>query len=234
MPENRRIFITQPYFLPWISFFARIHASSRVIFLDDNQYKSQYYSNRARLRSRNGDLFWLTIPVLSGVGPLRETRLANSIQADAVRVIESEYGNAGGTLIPPVIDVLSQNQERLLELNVSLIVELYRSIFGVGMLYSYASDAVSADLDRTDALIGLARAYGASEIVCGWGASARLHDQEKMGDAGVRFIFQDKFNTSALVGRRPLDMSIIDWTREHSTSEIKSLIQIIAKQTIEC
>src|SRR4051812_8345477 len=57
------LFLMQPYFLPWISYFSRIVRADLVVFVDNQPFKKDYYINRARFLRKCGTPYWVTVPV---------------------------------------------------------------------------------------------------------------------------------------------------------------------------
>jgi hypothetical protein len=54
--------ISQPAYLPWLGYFHRIIKSDLHIVLDHVQFEKQSFTNRNKLRNREG-WYWLTVPV---------------------------------------------------------------------------------------------------------------------------------------------------------------------------
>lgn len=54
--------INQPAYLPWLGYFHRIAVSDAHIVLDDVQFEKNSFTNRNKVRTRDG-WCWLTIPV---------------------------------------------------------------------------------------------------------------------------------------------------------------------------
>ena len=54
--------INQPAYLPWLGYFHRVAASDRHVVLDSVQFEKNSFTNRNRIRTREGST-WLTVPV---------------------------------------------------------------------------------------------------------------------------------------------------------------------------
>lgn len=54
--------INQPAYLPWLGYFERIAASDLHIVLDHVQYEKNSYTNRNKVRTKDG-WCWLTVPL---------------------------------------------------------------------------------------------------------------------------------------------------------------------------
>lgn len=54
--------IHQPAYLPWLGYFHKVAASDVFVFLDTVQFEKNSFTNRNRIRTRDGTQ-WLTVPV---------------------------------------------------------------------------------------------------------------------------------------------------------------------------
>jgi hypothetical protein len=54
--------INQPAYLPWLGYFHRIAVSDAHIVLDTVQFEKNSFTNRNKVRTREG-WCWLTVPV---------------------------------------------------------------------------------------------------------------------------------------------------------------------------
>lgn len=57
-----RISINQPAFIPWLGYFHRIAISDLHIVLDHVQFEKNSYTNRNKIKTKDGTL-WLTVPL---------------------------------------------------------------------------------------------------------------------------------------------------------------------------
>lgn len=58
--------IMQPYFLPYAGYFRLQAASDIFVLLDDVQFPRRGWVHRNRLRNREGEISWLTLPLEKG------------------------------------------------------------------------------------------------------------------------------------------------------------------------
>lgn len=54
----------QPAYLPWLGYFHKIIISDVFVILDDVQYQKNYFTNRNKIKTSQGEA-WLTVPVLT-------------------------------------------------------------------------------------------------------------------------------------------------------------------------
>jgi len=61
-----RVAIIQPNYIPWKGYFDIIHDVDVFVFLDDVQYTVRDWRNRNKIKTRDGQTTWLTVPTLGG------------------------------------------------------------------------------------------------------------------------------------------------------------------------
>jgi hypothetical protein len=84
--------INQPAYLPWLGYFDRIRRSDLHIVLDHVQFEKGSYTNRCRIRQRDGREMWLTVPVEKGK-PIRETMVGSGRWREKHRAaLQQAYG----------------------------------------------------------------------------------------------------------------------------------------------
>ncbi len=54
--------IHQPEHLPWFGFIHKLSQANKFVYLDNVQFKKNYFENRNRIITAQG-LQWLTVPV---------------------------------------------------------------------------------------------------------------------------------------------------------------------------
>lgn len=87
----------QPTLLGWLGYHDLLDASDVFILDDLAAISPKSWHVRNRIRARDGNVTWLSIPVHAKRGqPLREVRIANEHdwQAKHLRTLESAYGRA--------------------------------------------------------------------------------------------------------------------------------------------
>jgi hypothetical protein len=94
----KQIAIMQPAFAGWTGFFSMIDLSDEFLIYDTAQFSRQSWQQRNRVRGRDGNVIWLTVPVKKPhMLPLNETRIADSgWQHKHWRTITSAYSHTPG------------------------------------------------------------------------------------------------------------------------------------------
>jgi hypothetical protein len=62
--------IHQPHLLPWIGYFNKVLNSDVFVWLDNVQFRKNYFQNRTAIKSISGNPIWLTLPVHYHFGDL--------------------------------------------------------------------------------------------------------------------------------------------------------------------
>ena len=55
----------QPHFLPWLGYFNKVACSDVFVWLEDVQFRKNYFQNRTKIKANKEEL-WLTLPVKKG------------------------------------------------------------------------------------------------------------------------------------------------------------------------
>lgn len=55
----------QPHFLPWLGYFNKVVKSDTFVWLEDVQFRKNYFQNRSKIKANQEEL-WLTLPVKKG------------------------------------------------------------------------------------------------------------------------------------------------------------------------
>ena len=54
----------QPAYLPWLGYFHKLMISDIFIILDNVQYQKNYFTNRNKIKTPQGEA-WITLPILT-------------------------------------------------------------------------------------------------------------------------------------------------------------------------
>jgi hypothetical protein len=188
--------ILQPTYFPWLGYFEMIDACEQFVVFDHVQFESKSWQQRNRIRGPNGEIM-LTVPVLSdGTQDVRicDKRIDNrqSWAKKHLRSIEVAYRKAPhfDEYYPGVRTILESGHERLADLTVELIRH-FLDILGIRprILRSSEIRLNDAGLGKTEKVIGLCRAVGATELYDGAAAKEFL-DLAQFERLGIQTVFQ--------------------------------------------
>lgn len=192
--------VMQPYFMPYAGYYRLFSAADVFVIFDCVQFPRRGWVHRNRFPTSDGQLEWLTLPILRCP---RETRIGDlAFAADA----EPRLAD----ILPrfPLLEGARRRGSRLLELVLNL---------GSGRIADYLSAQLaevasilgisralvrSSDLDIDPALhgqarvIAIARSLGATRYVNSPGGRA-LYDAQAFAEQGIELTFLAPFGGPA-------------------------------------
>jgi hypothetical protein len=188
--------IVQPSYIPWRGYFDLIHRADVFVFYDDVQYDTRGWRNRNRVKTPRGGE-WLTIPVNARgaqtehipidriatapqpwgrkhLDTLRRLYEAGPHFADYLSWLESAYAD------PPPL---------LADFTIATTIDL-AGMLGIDSTEFVRSSALGIEGRKTDRLVAVCRALGATEYLSG--PSARDYiEPEKFAAAGIELQYID-------------------------------------------
>lgn len=187
------ITIHQPHYLPWLGYLHRMSQADLFIVLDHVQFERGNYQNRARVRV-NGAPHWLTVPVeqRSQKERILEKRVENRLDWARAHfeTLRRAYGGSGyfGAYAADLRAVYSTQWERLVDLNDALL-EILRRAFDIRTPL-VRSSTLGVDGQKSELVLNLCKAAGASALLVGLGGSREYLDRAAFAAAGIELRFQ--------------------------------------------
>ncbi|MDA8928127.1 WbqC family protein [Gammaproteobacteria bacterium] len=163
-----KISIHQPETYPQLGYFNKIYESEIFVFLDNANYRKNYFQNRNRIQGKDGDI-WLTLPV-SGGKTILEKKYDVKFISKHIKTIQTVYG-AGivqEILSKLIVDVDRKAAGNLSEFNISFIKGICE-LLGIGAQFLRSSSLNTASAksklvleicEKTDAHIYLSGISG--------------------------------------------------------------------------
>ena len=194
METSKRIAVIQSSYIPWKGYFDIIDSVDEFVFLDDVQFTKRDWRSRNRIKTARG-LAWLTIPVMTKgrySQTIDRTEIAEPWARKHWASIRSSYAKARyfdeiGPAIEDLYDKVAD--ERLLgDVNRTLVAGLC-AILGIGTRLSHSGD-YRAEGTKTDRLVSLCRAAGATDYLSGPSAAAYI-ETDKFTAAGISVSYAD-------------------------------------------
>lgn len=187
--------ILQPSYIPWRGFFHQIQKADVFVFYDDVQFDKRGWRNRNRIKMPRGSE-WLTIPVKSKGHQLEHTPI-NEIQicwdGDWNRkhwcTLQQHYRRAPffEHYRPFLQSVFARRDELLADFTIDLTIALARQL-GLTQTRFVRSSSLPAEGAKTDRLLSVLRAVGATHYISGPSAKAYL-EGNKFESAGITYSF---------------------------------------------
>src|SRR5262245_43788975 len=183
-----RVAIIQSCYVPWKGFFDLVGQCDRYVIFDRAQFVKRHWHNRNRIKTARGTE-WLTIPVVTKgrfEQPIDEVEIAGPWADSHWRAIELAYRRAPffaqyGARVRGWYERAAR-ERRLTDVNLVFLQEI-TGLLGIGT-------EIVRDVDypaggrKTERLLGIAQAAGATEYVSGPSARAYF-DDALFADAGV-------------------------------------------------
>ena len=183
--------ILQPSYIPWRGVFHQIQKADVFVFYDDAQYDKHGWRNRNRVKGPAGGQ-WLTIPV-KAKGNVIEGTPINQISICR----EQKWGRKHWETIrqlyrktphfaryaPDVEEFLLSDPENLAGFTIRLTEYLARELGIVHTRFVLSSQLPSQGA-KTDRLLGILKAVGATHYISGPAARSYL-EEDKLAAAGI-------------------------------------------------
>ncbi len=192
--------IHQPLFLPWLGYLDRMARADLFVVLDHVQFERANYQNRARYLL-DGTPRWLTVPVVqrSQKERILDKEIDHRHEGSATK---APWGAAGFATLrhayrqaphfrayaAPLKALLEARWTRLADLALAS-VELMREAFGIRTPMVRSSE-LAVHGQKSELVLSICRAVGATTFLGGMGGSRRYLDLEMMARAGVRVEWQ--------------------------------------------
>lgn len=191
----KSIAIIQSNYIPWKGYFDMIAMVDEFMLLDTVQFTKNDWRNRNRLKTPAGPA-WLTIPVKTGGRfgqTIEETEVAGSDWADRhwAKWQDCYRATPHFDRYAPRLAALyaeARGMSRLSRINRHFIVHLC-AMLGINTLITSAADYAASGI-KTDRVIGLCRAAGATCYLSGPAAQGYIED-EKFAAAGIELRYMD-------------------------------------------
>lgn len=211
----KTVAVLQPGYLPWLGFFDQMLRADFFIIYDDVQFDKHGWRNRNRIKSYRGP-HWLTVPVrLSGSGKPanNQVRIEPNLPwpRKHIGTIRQFYSKAPyiAAYLPFLEKLLSQNWDRLLDLNLAVL----------GLLCSWLdvryqpilSSSLHLKGERSERLLGICKHFGATHYLSGNAAQSYL-DTAIFEKAAIEIVWQNYRHPvySQLHGEFVSHLSVLD------------------------
>lgn len=211
--------IHQPNYIPWLGYFFKISHADKFVFLDTVVYPAGgSFVNRNSIKTPNGP-GWLTIPVLKSG---RSGQLIGEVEIDNIHqwasrhlaTLRCNYGRAPYfkeilALLEPHYRTGTRNRRSLADFNVGVIRSIV-TYLGIGTQLIRASE-LNISGHKTDLLVDICRAIGASTYLAGTGSKCYQEDV-KFEEAGITPVYScfSQQNYPQLFGEFVGNLSIVD------------------------
>ena len=191
---HRRVAVIQSSYVPWKGYFDIVNLVDEFVIYDSVQYTRRDWRNRNRIKTREG-LRWLTIPVEAKGNyrqRLSETKVSDPRWAHRHwRTLSHNYARAPffQEYRAWLEELYLASEEVLLSAVNERFIRSICGLLGIRTRISRSPDEESGG-DRTERLVQLCRAVGASQYVSGPTARSYL-DESRFARAGIAVTYMD-------------------------------------------
>lgn len=178
-----RVGILQTNYLPWLGYFHLMNSVDVFVHYDTVQYDKHGWRNRNRIKNREGDFQWLSVPVLTkGLGApiLKEVKIDNTQkwQKQHLGSIRQFYGKSKHfeEFFPVVEKELGKQRVFLNDLNLELI-NLFSNLLGISTQVVMASDIKTEETEKNSKVIEITKKVGGTSYLSGQAAKDYIQPQ---------------------------------------------------------
>jgi hypothetical protein len=191
--------ISQPTFLPWLGYFNLIASADVFVLLDTVQFEKQSWQSRNRVRTTQGDVQWLSVPVSNQPlsTPIQTIHIAPSPpgwRRKQLKTLEQHlrrtpFFEETETLYKTVLGE-SATHTFLADLNIEFI-QATSQMLGIDTHLVRCSD-LPVDGKRADFLLNICQHFGATTYLSNAGSAVYLEaSRSDFSAAGVNILYQD-------------------------------------------
>jgi len=192
------VVILQPSYIPWRGYFDQICRADLFVFYDDVQYDKRGWRNRNQIKTLRGKQ-WLTIPVYSRGAqtqniPINQIRIVwddpwNETHFKAI--LHSYHKTPYFARCLPLLEMFYQRHDEFLaDFTIDFTAALTRELGNSHTRFMRSSELVGIDGQKTDRLIQILQAVGATHYISGPSASDYI-EKEKFDEAGITFEYME-------------------------------------------
>ncbi len=234
MTEQKRVAVMQPYFLPYIGYFALVANVDEFIIFDSVQYIRRGWQNRNRIRSTDEPWSYIGVPVRKAEQSALICDIEISYDEDwqgrVRKTIEALYSRA--PYYAKILDVISPLWERtnlLRDLNFQLLQQI-SSYLGYKPKWTFSSQKTLEHPGlrefRGQELIQGICSISQAQIYYNPAGGTALYDLAAFSKKGLVLRFIKPLLLDQIQRELPAmsDLSILDIAMYHSPAEINRVI----------
>lgn len=200
----------QPNYLPWLGFFDKLRRCDKFLILDHVQFERQNFQNRTRVRFAD-EARWITVPVIqkSRDELIMDKQVANERDGrlrwgrKQFATLEQVYRSTPyfHLYAPALHSLLDGEWDKLIDLNLAMLrfcmdaLEIRTPIVRTSEMGPLAGQ-------KSELVLNMCRAAGATVYLSGAGASKNYLDVESFRAAGVEVRFQEFHHPDYPQGQR--------------------------------
>ena len=192
------VVILQPSYIPWRGYFDQICRADVFVFYDDVQYDKRGWRNRNQIKTLSGKQ-WLTIPVYSHGAQTKNISI-NQIpiawdspwnETHCKALLHSYHKTPFFSRYLPLLETFYQRRDEFLaDFTIDFTIALTHELGNTQTRFLRSSEIAGIDGQKTDRLIQILQAVGATHYISGPSASEYI-EKEKFDGAGITFEYME-------------------------------------------
>jgi len=187
------ISVHQPHFFPWLGYFNKVVNSDIFIWLNNVQYRKNYFQNRTKIKNTNEIPLWLTIPVHTHLQTkINEVTIADNNWSNRIqKIVESCYHKTPFfyEIWPSIVCSFTENSDKLDRINYEIFCSILDLLELEKIKIIKADEIEIQSNDPTNRLVELCKYFGANYYIAGKGGRNYM-DTEKFENEGIKIIWQ--------------------------------------------
>jgi len=192
------VVILQPSYIPWRGYFDQICRADLFVFYDDVQFDKRGWRNRNQIKTPHGKQ-WLTIPVYSRGAqtqniPINQIRIVwdDNWNESHLKSIVHAYSKAPffSHYLPLLETFYQRHDEFLADFTIDFTIALAHELGNTHTSFMRSSELTGIDGQKTDRLIQILQAVGATHYISGPSANDYI-ENEKFAAAGITLEYME-------------------------------------------
>ena len=213
--------VHQPHFFPWPSYFSKILISDVFIFLDDVQFRKNYFQNRCQIIDLNdSSAKWLTAPIkkkTSSRAKINKVLFSENYDNKSIlSILARSYSEKPffENIFPDIEELLMPDYQNLADLNINTILWCLKKLeINTEILVNSRLELIDTN-DPSMRLIDICKYTNSTKYLAGQGGRSYMNidlfnknDIEVMWFDSSRNIYKyPQFNETFISGLSILDM----------------------------
>jgi hypothetical protein len=169
----------QPHFLPWLGYFNKVAKSDVFIWLEDVQFRKNYFQNRTRIKG-NQDELWLTLSVKKGSlhANINEIELVKNRDFQKItKTIKNYYSKAPffESHFKEIKNIINNSNDSLNDLNFDLFIYLLK-VLEIKTEIIKSAELQIKEKDANNRLIEICKKVNATKYIAGKGGRNYMNE----------------------------------------------------------
>lgn len=188
-----RVVVEQPTYLSWSGYFGMMDIADIFVFYDDVAFDRQSWQQRNRIKSPQGEMMWLTVPIFRDFGQkINEVKINNGLdwRKKHWETIKQSYSKAKyyNDYKDEIAEIYGKDWEYLCELDMFIILKFAKLLGIKTPEFIKSSDIRGLVGHKTDRLIVLLNKLKADEYITGYGTKEYIEaDKFKVNNIGLEW-----------------------------------------------